>query len=504
MSEASEPASEAGNPQSASIQESLFRGGGCALLGVAAFFTGLSGTTATDFWWQARTGQLILENGAIPRHDPFSYTSGGERWYVHEWLTEVFFYLGYAHWGDWSLLAYRCGLTLLVAFLVFQRSRRHGAGDAAAMTATLAALMILRNYADLRPQMVSYALLAGLLLLLDRQESLPPRRLLLALPAAFAVWANLHGGVVVGLAILWIWIAGAWAEAWWSGSRRWPATVTAAALASSLAALVNPIGWNIYLYPFRVLGHPDVLGYITEWFSPNFHNPAHRAFELLLIATPAVMILAPRRRGHPAASEVLVLAALAHAALYSQRNTVLFGIAAAPVLASGLSRLWLSRQAQACPRPRFNLAPAGFAVACACLLAAVWTMRPSYSPGQWLERSLRMDRFPVAAAGRLNSGEWPGRIYNDYVWGGYLIWRLYPRRLVFVDGRAEIYYRSGAFDDEIKIHEVKQGWREALDRWKVDVVVTNRRQRLASALLADPGWQTAFVGPVEAVFTRRR
>src|SRR6185369_11439927 len=109
------------------------------------------------------------------------------------------------------------------------------------------------------------------------------------------------------------------------------------------------------------------------------------------------------------------------------------------------------------------------------------------------------------AVARMKRGEWPGAIYNDYVWGGYLIWELYPNRPVFIDGRAEVYYKSGAFDDEMTIHNVAWGWEQALDRRGVQVILTDKASSLAYTLQRSPGWRLAFAGgegEVEAVYER--
>ena len=71
---------------------------------------------------------------------------------------------------------------------------------------------------------------------------------------------------------------------------------------------------------------------------------------------------------------------------------------------------------------------------------------------------------------------------------------LKPRGQVFIDGRAEVYYPNGVFDDEMKIHRVTAGWADALDKRQVDVVLTNRSGALAGALDRQPEWKRAFSG----------
>src|SRR5262245_52944908 len=50
-----------------------------ALVVLAAALT-LQDIRSTDYWWHLRAGQLIAETGAVPRHDPFTYTAPGARW----------------------------------------------------------------------------------------------------------------------------------------------------------------------------------------------------------------------------------------------------------------------------------------------------------------------------------------------------------------------------------------------------------------------------------------
>src|SRR5688572_32135439 len=177
-----------------------------ALLGLSVllalavvFFACLNPISVTDFWWQAKTGEIIVRTGSVPARDPFSWTANGEPWLVHEWLTEVFFYLAYVHLPEWLLLFYKCGLAALACALVLARAWIRSGSLVLAIGAALAAGFVTRNYADLRPQMVTFVLLSGLLLALDEYHAGRMRRLPWALPLVFLLWANLHGGVVVGL-----------------------------------------------------------------------------------------------------------------------------------------------------------------------------------------------------------------------------------------------------------------------------------------------------------------
>jgi len=479
-----------------------------ALTPVAVFFICMLPIAVTDFWWQLKTGQLIVHNRAIPHHDVFSWTAAGQPWTVHEWLTEVLFYLVYEYLPREALLGYKCGLAAVACGLVLVRAQHRTHSLPLAIGAALLTACVMRNFADLRPQMLSFVLLAGLMLALDLYHNGGVRRLPWILPPVFAIWANLHGGVLVGLILLALWITGQAIGAWLLKDRSEGLGPLSLALALSLLAVgLNPNGFEVYAYPFQVLGHPEVMGYISEWWSPDFHLPAIRGFEIVLLGTFGALAVARRSPAGRRLGDLLVVLALAHAALSSQRNTAAFALVATPVLAAALAGIWNELRAS---YPALEVArhPSARAAGAATLALVLGVMVLDHAPkrpaSQWVDYAIMKDDFPSDAVQMLREGMWPGRIYNDYVWGGYLIWELYPDRPVFIDGRAEVYYPTKAFDDEMLIHRVSPGWKEALDKRRVDVVLTAADDALAQALSTSSEWGLAFTGGVEVVYVRKK
>ena len=493
-----------------------------ALLGL--FLSSLIPIAATDFWWQLKAGEWIVTQHQIPHHDPFSWTAAGQPWVVQEWLADVLFYLLFTGLGTWSLVAYKTGLATLALYLVFQRSRRRSGSLPISLGVLLLAGYELRNYTDIRPQMLSLVLLAALFLELDEYRAGKVPWLPWALPPLFVLWANLHGSVIVGLILLSLWVAG---EAFGSRVLRAPSAglpkLALAVPACALAVALNPNGFVIYTYPFTVLGHRLVMDTIMEWFSPNFHASYNFSLEVLLLAAlglPALRAVGTSPREAIRAGEILVLLALGHATLLSQRNGSAFGLLAAPPAAASLALLWqeghglehLRRLAQL-PTVRVL----GAVLLTAGLIAWVPSRLPRQdlpglgnqvvNPDKWFEYTTDAAKFPIQAEGLLERGSWPGNLYHDYEWGGYLIWTLaktQPPRKVFVDGRAEVYYPTHAFDDEITIQHAYAGWPEALDRWKVDTILTGSSGALAKALPFNKKWKLVFTGPVEVVYTRAK
>jgi hypothetical protein len=110
-------------------------------------------------------------------------------------------------------------------------------------------------------------------------------------------------------------------------------------------------------------------------------------------------------------------------------------------------------------------------------------------------------QVPVDGAAYLRDHTLPGNLFNQFEWGGYLIYANYPEQRVFIDGRPDM-YGPRIFNDYVTVAELLPGWRDILNRYDVGVILVDRDGPLAAELSRDPQWNQLFVGPVERVFAR--
>jgi hypothetical protein len=101
------------------------------------------------------------------------------------------------------------------------------------------------------------------------------------------------------------------------------------------------------------------------------------------------------------------------------------------------------------------------------------------------------EQYPQKAVAFLQASDQPRRIFVYYDWGGYAIWKLYPEYRVFVDGRADLYGDDLLRQFKTAV-QLRTGWRDILDSWKVEAVLLPPSCALAQALLLDPNWHAAF------------
>jgi hypothetical protein len=110
--------------------------------------------------------------------------------------------------------------------------------------------------------------------------------------------------------------------------------------------------------------------------------------------------------------------------------------------------------------------------------------------------------YPAAAVDFIANNNLPQPIFNEYIWGGYLIWRLYPNYRVSMDGRADV-YGDDLIDEFLSVHDGEPKWRESLDRRGVRTVLVQPDVPLASLLRVDAGWQKVFEDQSSIIFVRR-
>jgi len=454
-----------------------------------------------DTWWLLKSGQYIWQNHKLPVPDPFAYTTymgkpafpGEEHMrdfdLTHEWLSEVVFYLVYAGGGFAGLVLFRAALLTgfcgVVGLVAFHRSR----GFYRALGAAFLAASIADKFRSDRPFLISFLLLALVMAALEY------RRWLWLLPPLFAVWANLHGGFFLGWAPLGAYCAEALFLRWRGrGPEGTPADERRLWLVSAaciLASGLNPNGFRAVtiLATYR---HSALQGSLWEW--------QHTAlwplemFGVVLFAGAAALVWA---RSKARVADWLLFLAFAAASIDVVRNVLLMGLIGPIVIASYI------------PWKRAVPVLVEFLVAALMLGGA----GAELARGSAFQFHAAEWRYPARAADFLLAHNVSGPMFNTYGYGGYLIWRLWPRERVFIDGRAlneSVFLDYRRMAGNADSTGGKSG-EELLDQYGIQVIVmdgfefTSGEPYLLPAALSDPSqreWKLVYQDAQAVVFMR--
>ncbi|HEX4756190.1 MAG TPA: hypothetical protein VH661_10655 [Candidatus Dormibacteraeota bacterium] len=459
-----------------------------------------------DYWWHIVTARWILDHGALPAHDLFTYTVPDHPWTDHEYLSELLMY-GLGRVGGQLGVSLGLGAVTWAGFwLILKRINLYRQPYVA--TAAALALGAVAGVAvwGPRPQMITFAFICLELYLIERLLSGRGRELY-AMPLVVLVWANFHGGFII--AFLFLGIAVLVEGARWlfdrdnSQARTHAFRIAVISVASAVAGLVNPHGIALYAYSWRTQTSGVQQAFITEWQSPDFHSLSMRGLEAMIIL---LLVGLAVRRGRFTAFQVLVAVAGLVLALQSVRHIAVFVAAATPLLAWAwgpvLGGLWHRSRGLV---SRISLRPQEALVAAALLAAAVAvTALVALKVLLGHQAASTVENFPSGAADYLDAHPSTGtHMFSDYGWGGYMIYRFYPdpNRRVFIFGEADL-MGDTIMNEYSDVVGLKSDWLDILNAHGVDYVVYDPNTALTSALATQTNWHQVYADRVAVIFVR--
>jgi hypothetical protein len=447
-----------------------------------------------------RMGGQILLTGHIPTHSLASYTAAADPMIAHAWLAEIFFVTLY-RLGGLPLICVFAGIVVGTTHgAIALWLRRHGADPRWAFLAALLSLSLASTHWLARPHLFS---IVGSALTLFLLESERPRRQLLFIPL-FAFWANLHGGWLYALAMIAMYIVGELAEALLSPERReyWLARARRDGIAFVLASastLANPFGLALHREVFSAVTSSSLAKNMAEFLPPNFQDAGQWPFLLAILLTIALLSMSVRRMPLP---WLFVVIMSLFFALRSFRNIALFGVTAWPLIALHTAYAFpkgrrpfplFTEFARIDPTTRVGL----YAVPVAILMLALGLNRGSVGGVHLIDDHFDNKTFPVVAVDRARSARLPGRVFDAWGWGGYIMYA-WPEASLHVD---PLKFNDTTIKTYSTIEDLRPDWLKELARWKVQTIIVNSKSPMAKALATAPGW-TRWYGDSTAVVYR--
>ena len=469
-----------------------------------ALYRGIELLNDADTGYHIRAGEHILATRSIPYYDLFSFLQPPLPWTAHEWLAEVIMALVHRPFGLTGLVIFFAFLIASTYLLVFNGLRRDNGSLYGAVALTILVFASSQIHWLARPHIFSLVLMAYWYRCLHDLQYRDNNRLSW-LPLVMLLWVNLHGGYVVGFVLLGLFLAGNLLAAWYSqGDERQAAlrraTVLSRCTALSLcAALVNPFGYRILLFPFELVGNKYLMDHVSEFVSPNFHEPL--PFKYLLLLT-IILLAASRRRSNPV--ELCLVLFFTNMALISIRYVTLYAIVVAPIVMVRLDDLARTGQGRlaAFVRRRDELATelderaAGRTWIAVGLLAVLLLM---------VERRIEF-RFnpaikPVAAVEFLQREQIDGNMFNNDEMGDYIIYAAWPRYRVFFDGRSDM-YGVARLKEYFRVTAFEPGWEAVLTKYGIDWIIYDASSALSRFLNERPDWRLIYADRLTHIYVR--
>ena len=403
-----------------------------------------------DLWGHVQYGQDWLAEGELPRTASHTFTAVDYPWINHENLAELAFATGYRVLGTHGLLIVKCLWGMVIMLSMVWIARKHNVHAFTVWPLMLLVAANLQAFFPLRPQLLSFALCALTLVLLDRAfcEWLANKKvhwqMLWSLPLVFVVWVNAHGGFALGLCIVGAYLGGRILEAIIHRRRAaWPQVLALSILGISCVAatLANPYGWEMHQWLLMSLGQPRPE--ITEWAPPKMSDPIYWQW-IALLAVATISLWTTRRQRDWV--QIAILAIVAWQSALHLRHIAFLALLGGfwlPIhLQSALSRL---KPADGSKLPVVSLSPWLRRMAIGALALSIglqsFALRRQFS-----EFPVERNRFPVDALQYMTDRGLDGKLVVSFNWAQYAIAALSPETKVAFDGRFRTCYPQEVVD----------------------------------------------------------
>lgn len=437
-----------------------------------------------DTFWQVAVGQWMVDHRAVPVTDVYSFTMQGQPWISTQWLAQVIFSQVYG-WFGWAGLVALTALAIAVTYMLLTRFLVRYFSDTPVMMLLPASFIVglphfyARPHALALPVMVAWV--AALLSAAERRQA-PPFVLVLMM----TLWANLHGGFVLGLMLIGPIALDAVLNVEAPARLRLLLRWFVFGLVALAASCITPYGWNSLLAARAILNLGEALTLIREWAPADFSflGPLEAGALLIIVLAFLKGVKLPLMR-------TVLFVGLLYMALAHIRNADVFALLGPMVVAAPLAAQFGGRSDAGLTFPQ----PHGFATTLTAALMLGMTVT-ALAMGQYRPAE---NMSPVAAVQALKQLH-AKRVLNDYDFGGYLISQgVAP----YIDGRTELYGEKFVVE-----HSAARGLRnpasffELLERHKIDATLLRRKTPGAQLLDQIDGWRKVFADDDVVVHVR--
>jgi hypothetical protein len=475
--------------------------------------------------WHIRNGQQITHT------DTFSYTMHGQPWYAWEWLYDMLI-AAIHQWLGLNGVVFFTAVVIAATFaLVLRFTLRGGGSLPVAVILLLFAVGASTIHFFARPHVLSWLLTIIWFQLLNTLEAASETaahpeqdRRLFWLPVIMLLWANLHGGFLLGIALCVIYLIAGLIRYFPDREDRqkigrWLKRLAVASLLSLLATFLNPYGYKLHVHIYQYLSNRFLMNHIDEFLSPNFHGVAQQYFAALLLITVAAVAT---KRQKLRLSHLVVIIFAAYSGLYASRNlpvsSILLTMIVAPIMSASIfdtdalqrmtprlralilrGNAFANRMTDMELRFRGHLWPV-----LALLLGLLVCIQHGRLGGrQVMEARFDAKRFPVQAVEVTAQRGIQDPIFAPDYWGGYLIYRFFPEARVFVDDRHDL-YGDGFLKDYLKVMHVQPDWEKFLNERQVHWVLAPAGSSLANILKENPSWKMTYEDNTAVLFQKAK
>ena len=462
-----------------------------------------------DTGYHIRAGEYIIENKVVPKNDIFSFLNKPIPWTAHEWLSEVIMEKIHRRSGLSGVVLFYIILIALSFSIFFNFNKYYSQNIIVVWVLSFIATACTSVHWLARPHVFSFLFTICWYFLLDKynEDYKRNKKVILFLPLIMVFWVNIHGGFMLGFFLYGVYFFSDFFEnVILSGNFKnrkyiWEKQKIYIFVGVSIfiASLLNPFGYQILLFPFKLLENKTIMTSIIEFMPTNIQ--IQHSFRYLFFFSFAVLLYSKKRLD---LKELILVIMISYMALYSVRYIAIFPIIILPVVLKridlGMQKEWKIFQTINKLGKKLNEKDSYsngilYSISAVLILAILVNMG-------YLKYGFDSERHPVDAVEFLKKEKINGNMYNNDEFGDYLIYKAYPDYKVFFDGRNDMYGEEH-HKKYIKVFKLENNWEDVIEEYEIKWIFFNADSLLSRYLNEKKDWHLIYADKIAHIYVKK-
>ena len=421
-----------------------------------------------DFWARIIVGKTFMQTGVLLHNDFYSFGSTHE-FIDHEWGSGVIFYLVQNCFSDVGLFVFKSLIIFLTFFFIVKTIKLQNKDSKMCFLIFFFALHAISYniFSTIRCQIFSFFFFAYFIYILEYVRIKREYRLLWTLPVLNILWLNLHGGFVVGLALIFLYASGEYFNK--KPSKYYWITLGA----SCFTVLINPYGIKYinYIFGAFLLNRTHIPEWHSAFFGNSFENQLLKYKIFFFVAVFSYLIyLFKNILGKNFKNCVLKIDYTKYLVLFFTFAIALKSARCHPFFVYALLIYCYSEIEKFINKYKFQK-PAKIIDIVLFFMIFISTLSHLYDY-KFLNR-VNENFYPVNSVEFIKINNLKGNVFTNFHTASYVIYKLYPNNHIYMDGRYEEVYDNSLIDNMAKF-SLAEDYREFLNHYHFDILIIDK------------------------------
>lgn len=424
-----------------------------------------------DFLWHVKVGEWIIENKEIPKTGIFSWFAENENWFAHEWLSGVLMYFcSFISTTKAAHIFLTICIISLSSIIAYINRERFYKNPLLVIIWELLGFLIVSTYSTARPHWITLSLLVIYICILEKVKE-NNFKYIWFIPLLAIFWSNVHGGSSNLLYLLPFGFLITGIKNWKFGrlisnkmTKKQIITYIGIIINNLICICINPRGIELLWYPYS---YADMnTNYITEWLPLSYGN-LKLAFIVIMVI---LILLVVNKKEELELSEIGLIGLFIIMSFLHLRFCLWTYAIASIYIFKYFDELKIKNE-----YTKDNIT-----VFCS-IFYTITTIAILISP--FFVKDIKINQSVPTELIQIIKEDNPKRLYNDYNYGGCLI---YNNIDTFIDGRADMYEWIGSFEENMKLFtfslDYQENVKDYIEKYNFDSILTAKKSYIHLAL----------------------